>query len=186
MNENTIRRIFIGFKLDVIEQLIYMKEMLPIDLRNQIKWVSENNLHLTFLFIGQVNNSDIARISEALKNIATKHIPFNLETGGIGIFKKKRKNNILWLKVKHCESLNNLQSSINTTICELLDKPELFNSNYTPHITLARYRHNIILPEYIFNHKFENRVSEVNEIQIIESISGINGLEYPVLKHITL
>ncbi len=186
MNKNTTHRIFIGIKLNVIEQLIYMKEVLPIDLRNQIKWVSENNLHLTFLFIGQVNNSDIVRMSKALKNIATKHTPFNIETGGIGIFKKKRKNNIMWLKVKHCESLNNLQSNITTTICELLNKPELLNSNYTPHITLARYRNNIIIPEYIFNHRFEKRVFEVNEIQIIESKSGMNGLDYLVLEHITL
>ncbi|MCW3788782.1 RNA 2',3'-cyclic phosphodiesterase [Marinilabiliaceae bacterium AAT] len=154
-----------------------------------INWTKEENLHLTFLFIGSIEFKYIKEIKNSLLNNLKGITPFYIQIGECGIFRKKRNRNILWLKVRNNESLMILQKGIEDSINMILSPDmEINHDKYSPHITIARYKRNMhIDPELINNQtNYKDQKFIISEVQIIESRSGKNGIEYIPLYTISL
>src|SRR5436305_396647 len=62
----------------------------------EVKWVEEDNLHLTLLFLGEVDDRDLLGVCRAVEKAAAVQPPFALEVTGIGCFPNPRRPRIVW------------------------------------------------------------------------------------------
>src|SRR4051812_7951228 len=65
-----------------------------------VKWVEEDNLHLTLLFLGEVDDRDLLGICRAVAKAAASQAAFAMEVSGIGCFPNPRRPRIVWAGVE--------------------------------------------------------------------------------------
>lgn len=118
-----------------IALLVSSLSSLPIN----IKWVEEENYHLTLKFLGELPKPKIEEIEIALANILSKESPFSLNYGGWGIFPNRKKPRVIWLGLGgNIKKLQDLQKTLEQT-CAACGLPKE-NKPFHPHITLGRIR----------------------------------------------
>lgn len=176
-NKNNVKkRCFIS--IPISESTKDKIEELHQDLNN-IRFVPRNNLHITVLFLGQIDLIEIEKIKEIIQDI--KIAAFDIKLKGINTFLK---SGILYINIKNTDiikSLNyELARKINNSIgINFRDKRE-FNA----HLTFARYK-NIdkeVLKRFIEKYKnLDFGILNCNEIDLNESILKRNGAEYKTI-----
>lgn len=126
-------RLFVGIELpeETRERLAALCGGVP-----GARWVSEENLHLTLRFIGEVEVGQAEDIDAALLRLRAPRFEVTLD--GVGFFGKPSAARILWAGVRKCEPLSRLQAKIETSIQTAGLPPE--ERKFSPHITLARLR----------------------------------------------
>jgi 2'-5' RNA ligase len=176
-NKNNIKkRCFIS--IPISESTKDKIEELHQDLNN-IRFVPRNNLHITVLFLGQIDLIEIEKIKEIIQDI--KIAAFDIKLKGINTFLK---SGILYINIKNTDiikSLNyELARKINNSIgINFRDKRE-FNA----HLTFARYK-NIdkeVLKRFIEKYKnLDFGILNCNEIDLNESVLKRGGAEYKTI-----
>jgi 2'-5' RNA ligase len=102
-----------------------------------IKWVPTDNLHLTLKFLGDVNNTEVPRVCDVLREICAAHEPFDLELSGTGGFPEIERPRVLYAGVTDpSQSLTQIVENLELELAELGFKPE--PRDYRPHLTLGR------------------------------------------------
>lgn len=123
-------------------------------------WAKPDNIHLTVVFMGDVDEKDIPDIISSIDNVAVKYNEFDISLGGMGLFPDIRRPRVLWLGLNgEIESLSSLRDN--------LQKPlEIYGVEqerraFKPHLTLGRFR---------------RPVKERSLLQkILDEYSGISG-----------
>lgn len=173
-------RVFVGIKLFEPNSLEAFKSSVNNQYLNRIKWVKKENLHLTLVFIGSIETHKIEPLKNAIHLIVQQHQPLKVNINGSGLFKKKRKNSILWFKVNMNTGLISLQKdlleAVKSVFPQFLDEYK----TYTPHITVGRCSRDIIITEQLYDSI--NETQTINEIQLIESCTTSNGVEYKIIE----
>jgi RNA 2',3'-cyclic 3'-phosphodiesterase len=100
------------------------------------RWVSEDNLHLTLRFIGEVHRGVMDDVADALDRVRLP--PFQLVLEGLGHWEAKGKARVVWIGVRPEPALNALQKRIEQVLIAAGLEPE--RRRFRPHITLARLR----------------------------------------------
>jgi 2'-5' RNA ligase len=100
------------------------------------RWVAAANLHLTLRFIGEVDEDVAEDLATALQPVAIE--PFELKIKGMGVF--GHPPHALWAGVEDAPkgALGALAASVESVLVREGLAPE--HRNFTPHITLARFR----------------------------------------------
>jgi 2'-5' RNA ligase len=181
-------RIFIGYKIEAIQQLSYYKSIISDEVSQQMMWVEPANLHFTLVFIGNVTPEELNIVNEIAQNISQKHRPLKIQIQGLSMFRKARKRNILWLKIKPSRRLYKLQKEMAHALCKALPHLNIQTGKYTPHITIARYPKQIRLPYSLWeeDNKKEKMRVYINEVQLIKSCKGERGIEYNIFERYKL
>lgn len=99
-----------------------------------LRWVGEEQLHLTLRFIGEVERpvaNDIAASLDRLRSPA-----FALRLSGVGKF-EKRNGGALWAAISPKEPVTALAAKVERALQQAGLEPE--RRAFTPHITLARW-----------------------------------------------
>lgn len=100
----------------------------------ELRWVPEDNIHLTLRFIGEVERPVAEDVAAALGNI---HAPrFDLRVSGVGQF-ARRKGGALWAAVQPRTDVAALAAKIERACQATGLEPE--RRAFHPHITLARW-----------------------------------------------
>lgn len=146
------------------------------------KWVEEENLHLTFRFLGEVEEERISLICRSLSLKLKLARPLNLKCVGLGTFKKNGLDKVLWVGVKG-EGLSLVKQKVDEA---LLPFGFQLEKDFKPHITLLRIKRLkrrgkfaqllFKLREHFFGEKF------INKIFLIESKLSQSGPTYTVLE----
>lgn len=114
------------------------------DLRNSlqklIRWVAPQNIHLTFQFLGDVSQSDLARLAAVLKDEAAAHAPISITVAKIGAFPNPRRARVIWVGLEAPASLPALQQGIEIAIARLGKPPK--ERGFSPHLTIGRVNRN--------------------------------------------
>ncbi|MEM2109203.1 MAG: RNA 2',3'-cyclic phosphodiesterase [Candidatus Odinarchaeota archaeon] len=135
---NSIRA-FIAVDVDessVVAKISAVKKSVE-DENVKIKFVEDNNLHLTLKFLGEVEEDLIPRIVETLSNL--KHPSFKVELRGVGYFTPSYPR-VLWIGIEEGgEKLSRLSAIIDDEISQLGFKKE--GKNFTPHLTIGRIKY---------------------------------------------
>ncbi len=97
----------------------------------RVRWADPLQMHLTLVFIGEVNPALKAEIIDNLAELAFS--PFELHCQGIGSFR----SGALWLKVKPAPPLLALEKSIRRQL-QGIGGVDPSGRKYHPHITLGR------------------------------------------------
>src|SRR5687767_567832 len=62
----------------------------------EVKWASPESMHVTLLFLGDVDDRELHAICKAVKEVAAAEAPFALRVAGVGAFPTPRRPKILW------------------------------------------------------------------------------------------
>jgi len=133
--EKKLTRVFIclEFPDPVIKEIARLQEVLS----NKIftgKMTELENLHLTFKFLGEIDDETIEKVKRRLDNI--KFDVFEAKLGELGTFSFNGKPKIVWTKVNG-DGIWALQKKIDEELKDLFELKERFMS----HMTLARIKY---------------------------------------------
>ncbi len=102
------------------------------------KWVETDNLHLTLLFIGNINKTRIAELAEIADGVAAEMDPFDVVVARLGLFPADSKEpKVLSIDVRGMDkSLQRLHARLHDALSQR--EFDLERRPYKPHLTLAR------------------------------------------------
>lgn len=103
---------------------------------NGARWQTDQQLHLTLRFIGEVDEARAEDIDSALR--AVTFTPFQVSLQGAGLFGDIRKPRMLWAGVGPDAPLAHLAQKIETAMVRIGLPAE--QRKFTPHVTLARFK----------------------------------------------
>jgi 2'-5' RNA ligase len=99
-----------------------------------LRWVGDEQLHLTLRFVGEVERPVANDIADALS--AIRYPAFELRVSGVGCF-ERRIGGALWAGVEPKKPVAELASKIDRACVSVGLEPD--HRAFHPHITLARY-----------------------------------------------
>ena len=122
-----------------IKSRIYASLKREMREKPELKWVSEENLHLTLKFLGEIPENQAMKLADELERRfkGEKKIPVKL--GGIGSFLDRGSVRVLWIGIDRGTD----------EIKKMAEKVENLTSNFgfprekrpfVPHLTIARAR----------------------------------------------
>lgn len=104
-----------------------------------VRWCTENQLHLTLKFLGEVSDAVLPKVCDAAATAGGQVEPFPIRIRGLGCFPGPRNPRVLWCGVEDstggCRRWVELADPL---LEELGFKRE--TRAFTPHITLGRSR----------------------------------------------
>jgi 2'-5' RNA ligase len=142
----------------------------------ELRWVPDENLHLTLRFIGEVERplaEDIAAALEALRSPA-----FDLRVAGVGQF-AQRNGGALWAAVDPRHQVAALAAKVERACQQAGLEPE--RRAFHPHITLARFNRRSGPAVQAFLERNRALASEpfrVNGFTLFESRLSRHGAQY--------
>lgn len=103
---------------------------------NGARWQSDDQLHLTLRFIGEVEAHVAEDVAAALASV--HHPRFEISLHRIGSFERRGQPEVLWAGVTPHEQLKSLHKKVDLA-CQRAGLPPEGRA-YSPHITLARLK----------------------------------------------
>lgn len=104
--------------------------------RYPFRWVMPESMHVTLCFLGQVIESDVARIRDTLAVVAGRHARLSMAVGGVGAFPQLRRPRVIWVGVDGGDALLALQADVERSLEPLGFERE--QRAWSPHLTLGR------------------------------------------------
>jgi 2'-5' RNA ligase len=106
----------------------------------ELKWVEEENIHLTLLFLGEVDDRDLPALCRAVADRCATRRAFSMSVETVGCFPNPRRPRIVWVGIGE-------GASEVVALHDVLEPPLLEmgcyrreQRAYTPHITLGRIK----------------------------------------------
>ncbi len=167
------KRLFLAVKpdenhLDAILNFIKFNE------KANLRWVKTENLHITCLFIGDVNTAQIPELITQIDEVLQTTRCFTLEAERF-TFVPASHPRMIWLRFSRSKAFSKLSL--------LLSQKLLNQSPENPpraHVTLSRFKK---APKvHILFSKLPEQLLSVNEILLFESILKPEGAEYNLIK----
>ena len=103
-----------------------------------IKWVKPEQMHLTLLFLGQIETETQIQIETIIQDLAGKTLPFCVTISDIGVFPETQAPKVLWAGVSEEETLMRCQMQLSKTLSMMGLPPDV--RPFRPHLTLARIK----------------------------------------------
>lgn len=141
-----------------------------------IKPVTEENLHITLKFLGEVSPEKVERIKKRLAEF--QFASFSINIKGVGVFPNEEYIRVVWVG---CESKNKeleaLAEKMNSVLAREAPKEE-----FTPHLTIARAKKKLELQNFLKKHKEEMFGSFVcKSFELKQSVLQRSGPVYTTL-----
>lgn len=175
-------RLFLALELGQQERRAIRTATAPMrKAASQASWVSEENLHLSIKFFGELPDGAPAELTSALAPVGAAHQPFELRMSGLGAFPNLRVPRVVWMGVKHDPRLELMHHDVEAT-CAANGYP-LDARTFRPHITLARVRGTLPLADaralaLAARAVVYNGVQQVSALSLVESALGPRGPRY--------
>jgi RNA 2',3'-cyclic 3'-phosphodiesterase len=149
-----------------------------------IKWVEEQNIHITLKFLGETSEERIPGINAVLEKVAGSFPSFELALKGLGIFGSSYNPKVIWAGIHPYDRLVTLMKLVHEGL-----EPEGFpmeRQNLVPHLTLGRIkplRDKKRFQSEVEKFKYIASASQVvDRIILFESNLKKEGPEYHVLR----
>jgi RNA 2',3'-cyclic 3'-phosphodiesterase len=184
-------RTFIGVDIGkaIRDRAVALQETLA-EAGTDVKCVEPENLHVTLLFLGEVEDRTVPAVCQAVANATREHAPFPLSIERAGCFPNPRRPRILWIGVgEGTQELVALHDALEPPLLNLgcYRREE---RKYTPHITLGRVkseRPTERLSTALAKHAgWHGGSINVSEIQVMSSELTPKGPIYTVLSRAKL
>jgi 2'-5' RNA ligase len=155
-----------------------------------IKWTDAESMHITLLFLGEVEELEVLRVCRAVGEAVKDKAPFRLEVKGVGAFPTLRRPKIVWGAVTEgAQALKHLHDLIEAPLLEM----GTYRSEeraYTPHLTLGRIAHEGRAGNWLAAlaklSEWHAGETQVREVLVMRSEPGREGPVYTVLSRAKL
>ena len=175
-----MHRLFVAIRPPelVREQLLDLMEGMP-----DMRWQSDEQLHLTLRFIGEVERPIAEDLATALQHVRFHRLSLSLD--GVGKFEKHR-NGALWAGVTPKDQLKALNAKVERACQSAGLAPE--RRAYHPHITLARWKGRADrLGAWLERHSgLTSEAWEAEEFSLYESHLAREGAHYEAVERFRL
>jgi 2'-5' RNA ligase len=164
-----------------------LKEVVPSD---AVRWVKEDNLHLTLRFLGSMEQPGLELIAEQLDAVASGSPGFELWLNAYGVFQNGNILKVLWASVGgDLAPLTSLQAQIEAGVASL--SPHTEATRYHPHVTIGRFLRNtmaqgVAISNVLNSQPIEPIAWQVEGFDLMGSQPGPGGPTYTVLQHYSL
>lgn len=101
------------------------------------RWVGAANLHLTLVFLGEIDDSALLRLATGLESGVTGRTPFKMRLEGSGCFPKNGRARVAWLGFETSPEVVSLQGSLAAAMRTAVGH-EPDRRPFHPHLTVAR------------------------------------------------
>lgn len=142
-----------------------------------VRWVPDENWHVTLFFIGFVNVLKLNSIKEKLEKEIKLKSPFKLFFEKFSMEGKPSKLSMIWCRFKTSETFSEISEKINNTLKDELEQVQEFKRSI-PHITLARLRKSVKRKEINLDFIPETKEILVKNCQLWQSIGTPSGMVY--------
>jgi 2'-5' RNA ligase len=179
-------RTFIAVALDTFthDRLVGLQERLA-ETGVPVKWVEPNNLHITLLFLGEVDAREVPAVCKAVEAACRGASPFGLTLTGTGAFPTVRRPRTLIVHVTEgADALRALHDALEAPLMKLgcYRREE---RTYTPHLTLGRVKGQAAAEPLVAAVKqferWQGGQTQVHEVLVMSSELRPQGPEYTVL-----
>ena len=146
------------------------------------RWQSEEQLHLTLRFIGEVDRHRAEDIAAALGAIYAPAVTARI--AGVDLFERQGRPHMLWAGVEPHEPLGALHRKVDQLLARVGVAPE--TRAFLPHITLARLNRGSgpVAPFLALNSDLASPPFEFGHVTLYESEMGHGGSRYhPVARY---
>ena len=184
-----MKRLFAAIKIIPDEKFLKLYWSLRNSLKHEkIKWVEEENLHLTLKFFGETFDEKIDPICEVLDNSVIDCEPFELQLENVGIFGSSYNPKVIWFGINQSSELQSLHKTITENLKTIGYYPD--RQNFVPHLTVARIRKlndKKLFQKIIDKHKtgLIQKV-EIEKLYLFESVLRPKGPIYNVIEEYSL
>jgi len=156
-----------------------------------IKWVPEDNLHLTLKFLGDVVDRDVPAVCRAIRRVCERAEPFTLEFAGTGGFPTSDRPRVIWAGITAGgDELVDLVLGLEAELARLGFKPE--PRDYRPHLTLGRVRSasrtagsEVVEKVLRYENRFLGKMA-ADQVKLVASFLDKSGPTYNVMDTIWL
>jgi len=149
----------------------------------RIKWVEEQNIHITLKFFGETPEEKIPAIKRVLDKVAEDTRSFSISLGGLGIFGSSYDPRVIWVGVEPFTELSALMKTLREKMGIIGFEPD--RQNLVPHLTLGRIKflNNKTLFQQAIdqNRKISSQEIKIDCLILFESILKKEGPEYRTL-----
>jgi 2'-5' RNA ligase len=151
-----------------------------------VKWVPEENIHITLKFLGSTDEAIIGEIKESLHRSVAAYRPFSIRIAGTGYFPAGRRPRVVWIGIDDAGALPDLQGDIEKEMVTFGYEEE--RRPFSPHLTIGRVRSDKGMTEMLkrldtFRETAFGEV-EIREITLMKSELRPAGAEYSSLAEI--
>jgi 2'-5' RNA ligase len=106
----------------------------------EVKWVEHENLHVTLLFLGEVDERSVPPVCRVVAECTQRQPPFAMSVETAGCFPTPRRPRVLWVGVgegtqRLCALHDGLEPPLLDLGCYRREERK-----YTPHITMGRVK----------------------------------------------
>ena len=150
-----------------------------------------DNLHLTLKFLGEVENVEVPRICDVVRDVMENHEPFDLQFGGAGALPSMERARVIYAGIDDpSESLKAIVGQLEVDLAELGFKQE--PRDYVPNLTLGRTKggskraSEAVLERVRAIGDVQLGTMPVDEVQLIGSFLDKKGPSYHVMDTIDL
>ncbi len=120
-----------------------------------VKWVEEENFHVTLKFLGDVTEDRIQEVADSCGALTAKQCGFSFSLSGLGAFPSASAPRILWIGIEASEKpFERLAQGLEETLSRIGFRKE--ERAFHPHVTIGRVRssHNRVpLIEALHEHR---------------------------------
>ncbi len=106
----------------------------------EVKWVEPENLHVTMLFLGEVFDTELAKLCKIVADTVEAHQAFSMSVQTAGCFPNPRRPRVLWVGLgQGAQEVCTIHDALEGPLLEMgCYRRE--DRRYTPHITLGRVK----------------------------------------------
>lgn len=168
-------RLFVGVSLPPTVRDRLCSLMTGVD---DIRWLRDDQLHITLRFIGDVEEPVAAEIATGLEVVRATAFPIRMD--GVGIFGLRRRTKILWAKVAPAAPIEGLHDRVAGALHRIGIEGD--GRRFTPHVTLSRIKKRAPGLEHFLeaNAAFATPPFEVAEFHLYSSHLSQSGALYRI------
>ncbi len=132
----------------------------------EIRWIKNDNIHLTLRFVGEIDNKNHDKIFEAMNKVAENARPITLNLTELGMFPDENHPSVIWVGIGgEVEELRQMSEKCDYFLTA--KRFEIKKRHFRPHITIGRIK------------KLTNKkqfISELDDIQINQTVFKVDKL----------
>lgn len=172
-------RVFFGLEIPpaIKDRLLTVRAEVP-----GAQWQGAEQLHITLLFLGNVEPERLAAVCEAASDLAFEAFPLQLT--GLGCFGQPHRPRNLWAGVQPVAPVARLHQALQERMKALGLATE--NRGFRPHLTLARFKSGAGSVEPLLAEYGERVFGQfpVTELTLFESKPGPAGSRYTIIQRL--
>ena len=185
----TMKRLFIAIKINPDQEFLTQFQSLRSSLSHEkIKWVEEQNIHITLKFFGETDEKRIPGIVAVMEKIAAGTREFSLSLKKLGVFGSSYDPRVVWVGIEPYQAVADLMKQLHQELKTVGFEPD--RQNLVPHLTLGRIK--FLNDKPLFQKTLEqyretaSREMVIDSIILFESILRREGPEYRIIQAVDL